>query len=169
MQIPKRRSQQLRQTDQEDEVLLTPEAIERLRRELEDLQKRQVKQAAEDVSIAVQKGDLSENAEYQEARARLSRIHARIFSLQDRLKRVVVIQQPSTGAASVQLGCTVTVETGGKKKTYQLVGPHEASPSHGRISHVSPLGLALMGRALNEEIVVEAPQGKIAYKILEIT
>ena len=167
MRLPIRKSQLLKPQDDEDIVLLTPGAVERLKRELEDLEKVQKPKAIEDVSRSVQLGDLSENAEYREAKPRLSRIESRIFTIKDRLKRVVLIQKdPSSDR--VQLGSTVVVETAGKRRSYFIVGPRESSPTQGRISHVSPLGLALTGHSAGERVTIQAPNGEVEYQIIEI-
>ncbi|MFA6429158.1 MAG: transcription elongation factor GreA [Patescibacteria group bacterium] len=169
MQLPKRKSQQLKgRDDDEASNILTAEGLQRLKETLVDLEKRQQPQAIEDVSVAVQKGDLSENAEYQEARARLSRIQARIFSIKDRLKRVQVIAQDPASAGRIQLGATVVVEVNGNQRTYEIVGPRETNPSQGRISHVSPIGEALLGHHAGEEVLIQTQNGTVTYRILEV-
>jgi transcription elongation factor GreA len=167
MRLPIRKSQQLKDRDDEEVVLLTQGAVDRTRRELEDLETSQRPQAVQDVSEAVAKGDLSENAEYQEAKSRLARIDGRIFSLKDRLKRVSIIQK--TGTHTVQLGSTVVVSVNGKEKTYSIVGPRESNPTHGRISHVSPIGSALIGHSVGEWVNVETPNGATTYHIEKIS
>jgi transcription elongation GreA/GreB family factor len=167
MRLPIRKSQLLKPQDDEDIVLLTPGAVERLKRELEDLEKVQKPKAIEDVSRSVQMGDLSENAEYREAKPRLSRIESRIFTIKDRLKRVVLIQNDQTGRAG--LGTTVVVEVNGARKTYQIVGPRESNPSQGRISHVSPLGTALTGHYAGESVTIQTPNGESSYLIVDVT
>ncbi len=166
MQIPQRRSQKQRSHDDQNVIYLTEDGKRRLERELVDLE-RQRPVAVEDVSRSVQMGDLSENAEYQESRHRLSRIQARIFYVTDRLRRVHVIEHDKT-ADDVRMGCTVTVEVRGETRIYQIVGPSEASPSRGRISNISPLGSELMRHHVGEVITIQTPQGETVYKILEI-
>ena len=167
MQLPKRRSQILKKRENESDYdYLTEIGLRRLKETLDDLEKQQP-QAIEDVSVAVAKGDLSENAEYQDARARLSRIQSRIFSIKDRLKRVQVIQHPTT-PGRIGLGSTVVVETSGKQKTYEIVGPRETNPSRGRISHLSPLGTALMNHFAGESVVIRTDKEEVAYRIIEV-
>lgn len=166
MQLPKRRSEQQRQHDDQDMLHLTPEGVERLKRELAELE-RQRPIAVDDVSRSVQMGDLSENAEYKESRHRLSRIQARIFYINDRLKRVRVIEK-DTDAEEVNLGCTVVVETQNQIRTYQIVGPSEANPSRGRISNISPLGSTLLHHHVGDIVTIQTPGGESVYKILEI-
>lgn len=168
MQIPKRRSQMLRRQDDAGAVLLTPDAISRLKRDLEDLIQNQRPRAVEDVSRYVQLGDLSENAEYQEAKSRMARIDGRIFSLQEKLKRASVINTAPDGSGRIQLGSTVELNVNGKYKTYQIVGPQETNPTRGRISHVSPLGSALLGRKAGESVPIKTEGGEVVYNILEV-
>jgi transcription elongation GreA/GreB family factor len=121
---------------------LTAEAVERLKRTLEKLEHDERPKIVEDLSHAITLGDFSENAEYQDAKARLARIDGRIFGLKERVKNAVIIEQgPADG--KIRLGSTVTVKTNGKEKTFRILGPQEADPTRGRISHLSPLGSAL--------------------------
>ena len=171
MRLPTRKSEQLRQQEQDNDemvVHLTPVAVQRMQDEIIDLEERQMPKAIEDVARAVAQGDLSENAEYKEARPRLSRIQSRIFALKDRLKRVVLIESGAQPSGLVRLGSVVLVEVGGKQKTYHIVGPRESHPAQGRISHLSPLGLALIGHAAGERISFQAPIGEVVYTILEV-
>ncbi len=166
MQLPKRRHQTLKIHEDEGPELLTAGAIERMHRSLADLKAVQRPQAVTDLSEARAKGDLSENAEYQEAKGRLSRIDGRIFSLTERLKRAVVIER-STGG-EIRLGSCVIVEVNGKQKTYDIVGPREADPSRGRISHVSPLGEALTGHVAGDTVTFDAPSGPVTYRVVGV-
>ncbi len=167
MRLPIRKSALLKKRDDEDVVFLTKSGAEGVKRELERLERIDRPKAIEDVSIAVKQGDLSENAEYQEAKSRLARTDSRIFSLKERLKRISIIQHDAT-SGSDQLGSTVVVEVQGKQKTYEIVGPRESNPARGRISHVSPLGAALLHHTTGETITVETPQGEMSYRIIEI-
>lgn len=168
MQLPRRRADRLRNREDETAIIyLTPAGLQHLQEELHDLEYIQQKQAIEDVSRTVAMGDLSENAEYQEAKHRLARIHGRIFSIKDRLKRVQVIQK--SGRQTVQLGSTVVLETPSGTKTYEIVGPTESNPSKGRISHVSPLGAALLGQAAGAGITLTTEEGDRVYTILTIS
>ena len=169
MQLPKRRHEKMKTYEEENEpVVLTPAGLRRLEQELERLETKDVKQAIEDVARTGAFGDRSENAEYQEARHRLSRTHARIFGLKERLKRVAIIQKPRSGAQTVRLGSVVLVRVGKQERTYEIVGPSESSPSHGRISHVSPLGVALIGKRVGDTGNISTPNGETSYHICEI-
>jgi len=167
MQLPKRRSQTLKQRDDsEDTVFLTPEGIRRLKDTLRYLEKEERPKIVEDLSFALTLGDFSENAEYQDAKARMARIDGRIFSIKDRLRRTSEIDGTSDGHA--HLGSTVVLDIGGKKKTYQIVGPQETNPAQGRISHLSPLGQALLGQRAGDIIRVKTDAGENTYTLVEV-
>jgi transcription elongation factor GreA len=167
MQLPKRRADKLRNRDDETAIIyLTPQGLKHLESELHDLEHIQQRQAIDDVARTVAMGDLSENAEYQEAKHRLARIHSRIFSIKDRLKRVQVIRK--TKSQTVQLGSTVVLQTADGEKIYEIVGPSESNPRLGRISHISPLGAALIGQAPPASIVVQTEQGERSYFLTSI-
>ena len=161
MRLPVRKSQLLRDHD-DGPVLMTPGGVEKMKRDIERM-KRERPGVVEELSIALAKGDLSENAEYRDARDRLNRIDSRTFSITDRLKRIRVIEPGTT--SSVQLGSNVTVEVDNESKTYEIVGPSETNPSRGRISHLSPLGSAMIGKIIGETVEVNGR----TYRILAIT
>ncbi len=157
--------------DTKKKIFVTKQGLEELKAELTDLEKVKRPQVLERVSQARAMGDLSENSEYTAAREELSLIDGRIEELSDMMKRVEIIdeEQASKKTNAVQLGSTVTVTINGKKEMFELVGEWEADPAEKKISHESPLGMALMGKALNDKIEVEAPAGKILYHIVEIS
>lgn len=170
MRLPKRRHELLKTYEEEDAPIpLTKIGLRKLEQELERLQKRDLPQAIEDVARTGAFGDRSENAEYQEAKHRLSRTHSRIFYVTERLKRVILIQKPRGNQRQViQLGSHVIVAVNGQEKTYDIVGPSESNPGQGRISHVSPLGTALMGHCADETVTLQTEKGSVDYKILHI-
>ncbi|OGL66612.1 hypothetical protein A2856_01975 [Candidatus Uhrbacteria bacterium RIFCSPHIGHO2_01_FULL_63_20] len=128
----------------------------RLTSELERLEKIERAAAAAEVRRAGEMGDFSENAGYQAAKAHLRRVNARILSLQERLKTAIPIPSGASDG-TVHIGSVVEVEIAGRVTTYEILGSQESDPSRGRISYLSPLGAALMGRATGEEII--APSG----------
>ncbi len=168
MRLPLRKHERLKIHKDEGLLHLTKDGLEKLKRTLVDLQKVQLPQAIEDVKRTAEFGDFSENAEYQEAKSRLRRIHARIFSIGEELKRVSVITHDAQEVGHVQLGSTVVLETNGTQKNYHIVGPHEANPVKGKISHVSPLGSRLVGKTVGEIVHIPTTQGEIEYKIVSI-
>lgn len=146
MQLPKRKPPKY--GDPADNYL-TPEAIAKLRSDIEHLEKRVRPKAVEDLRRAADMGDRSDNAAYSEARGRLTGLDVRLQTLQERLKYAVPIK---TGDSDkIVLGSTATVEIDGKTKTYSIVGAQEANPGAGRISYHSPLGAALMGHRADDE------------------
>ncbi len=165
MQIPKRKPGKYLG---EEDHHLTFEAIERLRRDLRDLEERQRPKAVEDLHRAAEMGDRSENAAYSEARGRLTGIDGRIFALKERIKHAVLIERGADAAGHVRIGSTVVVSVDGREKTYEILGSQETNPSKGRISHLSPLGSLLMNRCAGEEVVLETGGRRVAYRLLEV-
>lgn len=146
---------------------MTPTGIERLQRQLKDMEA-QLPQAIETMAYALSLGDFSENAEYTDAKARLSRLHGRIFSIKDRLRRAQAVSAVPDG--TVQLGSTVVISSAkGKEKTYHLVSPNEINPTKGYISSQSPLGKALLGKRAGESVVVKTEHGETPYTVIEAT
>ena len=123
----------------------------------------------EAIEAARAHGDLSENAEYHAAKERQGQIEATIADLEDQLSRALVIDPTSLSGDKVVFGATVTLlDEDEKKVKYQLVGQVEADASHGRISFNSPLGRALIGRQVGEEVEVSTPSGDRYYEIKKI-
>lgn len=168
MQVPKRRSEGRRKHGRADDAHVTAEALRRLRRDLDDLEKVQRPQAVEDLTRAREMGDLSENAAYAEAKGRLMRIDGRIFSLKERIKHAILIEEGADEEGRARLGARVVLEVGGQRRTYRIVGSQEANPSKGMISQASPLGAALIGRAPGETVSVKAGGREIMYRIVDV-
>ncbi len=158
MRLPQRRSVQMSQANNQVDLHVTREAVERMKRTLENLQKVERPKIVQDLSLALTYADFSENAEYQAAKAALSRIDGRIFGLQERIKNAIVIEQGTSGGA-IRMGSEVELEMNGKRKTYRILGPQEANPLRGDISYLSPLGSALIGRRAGETIEYVTPDG----------
>ena len=154
---------------EEKKIYLTPEGLESLKKELQELLDVKRPEILESLSQARNQGDLSENAEYQAAKDDLAFTDSRTDELQEMLKHIVMIDEPSKGKkGSVQLGTTVTLQVEGKKQVYTVVGEWEANPQDSKISHESPLGKALLGKGVGEKVEVEAPAGKILYTVVDI-
>jgi transcription elongation GreA/GreB family factor len=113
-------------------------------------------------------GDRSENDEYKNAKSALRRTQRQIWTIEDQLKRVSIIEPGQNAYGIVHLGSVVVLESHGETFTFELVGPMETDPAKGRISHKSPLGAALLGRHKGETVATNNPQGLREYKILEI-
>jgi transcription elongation factor GreA len=150
-----------------DKYYLTKERLEELKNELEDLKKNKRAEVSERLKHAKEYGDLSENAEYAEAREEQSAVESRIFELEEILKKVVVIKK-SAGDDRVEVGSTVTAKRGDQILKYTIVGSYEASPEEGKISDESPIGQAFLKRKVGDSVVVNTPSGQVVYQITKI-
>lgn len=147
---------------------ITQEGLEKLRAELEDLKKHQRPEMISRLEAAKALGDLSENAEYHEAKDTLSFIEGHIREIEMQLNDFQIIEDSSKGGGKVGIGSTVVVEVKGKEKTYQIVGFSEADPAGGRISNESPLGSAFLGHKKGDVVTVQTPAGDADYTIVEV-
>lgn len=147
-------------------VVVTQEGLEALKTEYEELTNAKRPQAVERLAAAREQGDLSENSEYTDAKQNLAFIDGRIAELEAVLHGVKVVTTHTKG--QVDVGCKVTLTINGKKEEFTVVGEWEADPMAKKISHESPLGKALLGKKVGEKVEVEAPAGKILYKVLHI-
>src|SRR5215217_1442447 len=151
-----------------DKVPMLEEGDRKLNEDLKRL-KSERPEIVEAIESARAHGDLSENAEYHAAKERQGQVEATIADLEDRLSRAMVIDPTTLSGNKVVFGATVTLLDEDRKKVkYQLVGQTEADAKDGRISYNSPLGRALIGREVGEEVEVSAPGGDRSYKIKAI-
>jgi len=147
---------------------LTAEGAEKLRQELAYLKGEKRQELSKRLRVAIQQGDLSENADYIATKVEQGFVEGRILELDQILKDAVIIEENSRKDV-VDIGAHVTIqEEDFPLETYHLVGPNEANPREGRISHESPIGQALMGKRVNDEVVAKVPNGTIKFKILGI-
>jgi transcription elongation factor GreB len=147
----------------------TPAGARRLREELEQLWREERPRVTQAVAAAAAQGDRSENAEYTYGKRRLREIDRRVRFLRRRLDGLVVVDQPPADATRVFFGAWVQLEAGdGTLSRYRIVGPDEFDMAPGYISMDSPLGRALLRRALDEEVTVETPSGSRVYVIVAI-
>ncbi len=170
MRLPKRLSQTLRDQDTSDDVIyLTPRGKQKLEAELDRIERIDLPPTLESMKFALSLGDYSENAEYQDAKWKLARMHSRILTIKDRLKRAIIIVGDDDDDR-VTMGSTVTVLVNGLERRYTIVGPQEANPSRGRISHLSPVGSALLGKRVGDRLSVPREDDQpLEYQILAIT
>ncbi|MBI2989608.1 MAG: GreA/GreB family elongation factor [Candidatus Magasanikbacteria bacterium] len=145
---------------------ITEEKYHELKKTLEKLYKTRPKAAAE-VSSLAEMGDFSENVEYQLAKGRLRGINNRILMLEQQLNHAVIIS-PQKKTDSVRIGHHVRIETEGKKIDYLILGSAESKPEKGIISHLSPLGSALLGHKVGESVTLRLAEREMEYKILKI-
>ena len=150
------------------ESYISPEGLEKIKLELKELVEKRRPEVIERISVARDQGDLSENAEYHEAREEQSFIEGKVQELEQLIKNAVVIEGGHKFTFA-NIGSTVhaTCDNGLKIK-YQIVGPSEADPVQGRISHESPFGQALLGKAVGEEFELKVPAGVLKCKIDKI-
>lgn len=146
---------------------LTQEGIDEIKQELQALIDDRPT-VAENIKIAREFGDLSENAEYQTARQVQEKQEARISEIEHILANVEVIKAQN-GGGKVQLGSTVKLENkAGKTKEFQVVGTVEADPLEGKISDESPIGRALLGKKEGDEVAIETPAETTVYRVAHI-
>jgi transcription elongation factor GreA len=147
---------------------LTKEKLKELTEELDNLKRVKRREVADSLEYAKSMGDLSENAEYQEAREMQAEVEERVSKLENILKNAVIMHAHSGGA--ITIGSTVVVKKAGDKesKTYQIVGSEEADIAKGKISNQSPIGIAVMGKKVGDKFDIMTPKGKIGYEIIEI-
>ncbi len=165
MQIPKRRSEQTNQ-NATDPYITASKAAE-MKKELERLVKIVRPRLSEEVAEHAKLGDFSENAAYQIAKGKLRGINHRILVIEDTLNNAVIIEE-GKGGSTVKVGSKVTVQINGTKKVFQILGSQETDPSRGIISHLSPIGSALLGHKVNDEVEIEINDRVVIYKIIEI-
>jgi transcription elongation factor GreA len=153
----------------EQEMYLTSEGAAKLRAELEELKGPRREEMAKRLRAAIQMGDLSENADYHKAKEDQSFMEGRIQELEYLLKKAIIVDADQVSKDTVQVGACVTVQEGdGPQEQYFLVGVKEADPRKGRISNESPIGRALMGSHVGDEVTAATPGGDIRLKIIKI-
>jgi transcription elongation factor GreA len=148
---------------------LTAEGAAKLETELKDMKGPQREALSKRLRDAIQMGDLSENADYHKAKEDQGFLEGRIQELEHMFRNAIIVEQASGPKNIVSIDTHVTVqEKGFEPETYHLVGAKEADPRIGKISHESPIGLALMDHRVGDVIKVETPGGKIELKIIKI-
>lgn len=146
-------------------IAFTAEGLEKVKREKAILQSKRP-EAVKNLTAAREMGDLSENAAYRVARAKLSSLDSRLRYL-SRLILLGRVGKPPAGG-EIGIGSRVRLQQNGKHFDYKLVGSFESDPSKGKISHVSPIGKALMGKRPGETITLVSPSGKTSYEIIAV-
>ena len=146
---------------------LTQQGLDDLKAELADLKDNKIPEIAKRIDEAKQLGDLSENAEYNDAKEDMGWTHGRLLKVNHILEHAQVITKHDSG--KVDIGSTVKFKTEkGQEKVYTIVGPQEADPVAGKISNESPIGQAFLGAKIGDKIEVNTPAGKTKYTIEEI-
>ena len=152
-------------------IMITEDGLAKLKQELETLITTGRADIAEKIKVARGFGDLSENSEYDEAKNEQAKIEARIVELESMLKNVEIIEDVKGSAKTVVIGVKVKAldMEFDEECEYRVVGSTEANPLEGKISDESPLGKALLGKTVGDEVIVDAPAGELKFKILEIS
>jgi len=151
----------------ERQTFITADGLQKLRDELHQLKTVKRREIAQRIQEAKELGDLSENAEYVEAKNEQSFVEGRIAELETVVKNAVIIQDVKN-AEQIRVGSEVTATSDGTKVTYAIVGSNESDPANGRISNESPIGQAFIGKKIGDTVEIETPRGKRLFSITGI-
>ena len=154
----------------EETVLLTKEGLEKLQEELHELRTSRRAEVAEQIREAQELGMAQVDGQYEDAKNQQAFLEGRIQEIEKMLEMAQLIDEKAAHSSKeVRVGSTVSVRTkDGKRQTYRLVGPAEADPSEGRISHESPVGQALLGKKRGDKVRVSVPAGKMEMTITTV-
>ncbi len=151
------------------DVILTAEGLATLKAELDTLSTTRRREVASRIKEAREFGDISENAEYDDAKNEQAMLEARIATLEDKLRSATVVDASGLGTDVVRVGSIVHVkDDGGKSTKYTIVGTAEANPADAKLSNESPVGKALIGRKRGDDVTVTTPRGERKLKITKI-
>lgn len=158
-------------SDNNDVTYLTKDGLKKLEVELEHLCTVRRSEVANRLHHAIEDGELLENAEYEAAKNEQAFVEGRIIALRTMLSKVAVIEEEDDGPEEeVHIGSEVVIqEDGASRERYVIVGAAEASPLEGRISNESPLGQALLGQRVGDEVSVSAPAGTLSFRVVKIS
>ena len=151
-----------------EKIPLTKNGLEELKKEYDDLVKVKRPEVVERLASSRKVGDMTEENEYTQAKQELAFIDGRISELEDVISRAMLIDEGHGKCQEIKLGCKVTVKNGRLEHIFHLVGEWEANPAEARISYQSPLGQSLLGKKIGDKVEVEAPAGRIVYRIIKI-
>jgi transcription elongation factor GreA len=153
-----------------EELILTQEGYDKLQEELDDLKYVKRKELAERIKLAISYGDLKENSEYHSAKNDQAFMETRIIILEKTLNSARIVDSKQVSSTTVNVGSNVVLNDieFAEKLEYQVVGPAEADVLNNKVSYESPLGKALMGKAVGDQVNVDAPMGIVKYELLEI-
>lgn len=151
-------------------IQLTQAGLDELKQELQDLVKNKLPKIIERVANAREQGDLSENADYHSARDEQAILQARVMEIEEIIAKAKVVSSGKKSGSTVSMGSVVTLSLVGKNKkmTISIVGEFEADPDSNKVSSVSPVGKAIMGKKKGDSVTAKAPAGEIVYEIIEI-
>lgn len=152
----------------EQNTFITQEGLVKLTKELDELKTHKRKEIAERIQEAKELGDLSENAEYVEAKNEQAFVEGRILEIDGIMKKATVIQQKRKKDGKVSVGSKITILDDKETKEYYIVGSNEADPKIGKISNESPIGQAFLGKEVGDIIEISVPHGNKKFKIITI-
>ena len=162
----------------EKETILTTDGLKKLEQKLEHLKSVRRQEVAERIKQAIEFGDISENAEYEDAKNEQVFIEGELQSLEKMLRSAKLIETCDANSETVGLGCTVTLKevkegktraaNNGREMIYTIVGSAEADPGEARISNESPVGSAVLGQKVGQIVEVVAPAGRMKFKVVNI-
>ena len=152
------------------ETVLTPEGLKELKAKIDYLSGDRRREVAERIKEAREFGDISENAEYDDAKNEQAMLEKQISDLEEKLRNARVIDAKSVDTDVVSVGVTVHVkdQKTDKSTKFKIVGSAEANPAENKLSNESPVGKAIIGKKKGETVQVDAPRGSMKFKILEI-
>ena len=153
-----------------DQVMLTEEGYEKLENELDYLENEKRREVAKRIKVAREFGDISENSEYDDAKNEQAFVEGRIQEIKNMLNNAEVVKDEDVTDKEVNLGTTVMLHDldSDEKISYTLVGSAESDPLNHKISNESPIGKAIFGHAIGDEVTVETPAGEVNYEIISI-
>lgn len=153
-----------------EKVMLTEEGFEKLEKELDFLENEKRREVAKRIKVAREFGDISENSEYDDAKNEQAFVEGRIQEIKNMLSNAHVVKDEEVTDKQVNLGTTVMLHDldSEEKISYTLVGSAEADPLNYRISNESPIGKAILGHAIGDQVKVETPGGEVKYEIISI-
>ncbi len=151
-------------------MILTRKGEQKLKEELDELKSVRRREVAEKIKVALSFGDLSENSEYDEAKNEQAIIESRIAEIEHTLAHAQIIDDDDISTEKVGIGTTIKILDieMDEEMEFKMVGTKEADINSGKMSDESPIGAAVMGHAVGDEVEVDTPSGKCAFKILEI-
>ena len=162
----------------EKETILTTDGLKKLEQKLEQVKSGRRQEVAERINKAIEFGDISENAEYEDAKNEQAFIEGELQALEKMLRSAKLIESCDTDTGTVGLGCTVTLKEvkegkgkaaqNGREMVYTIVGSAEADPNEAKISNESPVGSAVLGQKIGQTVEVVAPAGRMKFKIVNI-
>ncbi|MFH1597707.1 MAG: transcription elongation factor GreA [Patescibacteria group bacterium] len=152
----------------EDQTFITKEGLSKLKDELDQLKNVKRKEVAKRILEAKELGDLSENAEYADAKEEQAFLEGRILEIEAIIRSAKIIEKDNNSRI-VQIGSEIQVKGNGEERQFTIVGSNDADPARGYISNESPMGRAFIGKRPGENVEIIAPKGKINYEVVAIS